>query len=41
MREAIANRNRGTRRPNNQKTTPTQVFYTDVSLLSLGVKEDS
>jgi hypothetical protein len=36
MREAIANRQRGTRRPNNQKTTPTQVLCTGVSLLSLG-----
>jgi len=41
MREAIANRQRGTRRPNNQKATPTQVFCTGVSLLILVAKEDS
>jgi len=33
MRETLANRNRGTRRPNKQKTTPTQVLCTGVSLL--------
>lgn len=36
MREAIAKSQRGTRRPKNQETTPTQVLCTDVSLLSLG-----
>ena len=41
MREAIVNCQRGTRRPNNQKTTPTQVFCTGVSLSILVVKEDS
>lgn len=41
MREAIANRQRGTRKPNNQKTTPTQVLCTGVSLLISVVKEDS
>ncbi len=41
MREAIVNCQRGTRKPNNQKTTPTQVFCIGVSLSILVVKEDS
>lgn len=41
MRETLANRQRGTRIPKNQKTTPTQVLCTGVSLLSLGFLEDS
>lgn len=39
MREAIAISKRGTRRPNNQMTTPTQVLCTGVSPLSLVVEK--
>lgn len=41
MRETIINSQRGTRIPKNQKTTPTQVSCTGVSLLSLVFLEDS
>ena len=41
MRETIASRLRGTRKPDIQKTTPTQVFCTGVSLLNLDVLHGS
>ncbi len=39
MRETLAISKRGTRRPNNQMTTPTQVLCIGVSLLKLVVKK--
>ena len=41
MRWTIASRLRGTRKPDIQKTTPTQVFCTGVSLLNLDVLHGS